>query len=154
MYAGQLDGSDLVMTFEGFLSFASHDPWKRMLGVGTAKLSNANRTPIPVGNPVAILFGCFQLFSGWFSFNTANTGSTSYENDIVAGYAAINTALCASAGGLGGTAWSFYYNGCLTVQCLANGVLTGLVASCPGVATVEFAPMIFIGATAGSSYCP
>lgn len=94
--------------------------------------------------PMAVL-GVFLLWFGFFGFN----GGSTLALDSTVPLIIANTALAGAAGGLVGTALSWYLCRHATVHGIVNGTIGGLVAICAGVNMVGALESIIIGVGAG-----
>ncbi len=94
--------------------------------------------------PLAIL-GVFILFVGWFGFNPGSQ----LQADMAVPYIAVQTALAAAAGAMGGMIVSWLVGGKPDVAMAGNGLLAGLVAICSGIGNFISIGTVITGFVAG-----
>jgi len=106
-------------------------------------------TAIPGHNAVQVLLGCVLTLVGWLGLNSAGailfTGIAPTGTVLVA----VNTALSASVAALAAVMITRMRFGKPDASLVANGWVSGLVASSAGCASVTPAAAVFIGLVAG-----
>jgi Amt family ammonium transporter len=100
---------------------------------------------IPAHSVPMAMLGCFILLFGWFGFNAASTLASS---DIRFATVAVNTAIAAATGAVGGLFWIHKRSGKPDPGMQVNGMLAGLVAITAPCAFVAPWAAALIGATA------
>ncbi|HEY8943162.1 MAG TPA: ammonium transporter, partial [Polyangiaceae bacterium] len=141
---GMLDfaGSTVVHSVGGWAALIG--AW--MLGPRLGKYAKARVTPIPGHNMTSATLGTFILWLGWFGFNP---GSTMAANPGAITHVLVITNLCAAAGAMSATLYTWWRVGKPDLALTLNGCLAGLVAITAGCAFVTPGAALVIGVVAG-----
>jgi len=106
---------------------------------------------MPGNNDTMQVMGTLLLWIGWLGINVGMVFTHGYSG-LAAGRVAMNTMLCGAAGAISSMLFSFYRTGDYNLVSINNGVLSGLVASSAGCATVAPWAAVVTGLFAGLVY--